>query len=474
MLSELRRTIQDVRHSRRAMGVGVADQGATSALCELTNGHLIVTVFGGTAPSLDFDLSSSRYDTIGRLHQALMRVDGYRANIDEDANLQHVSLDLEPFGPTPILETGVDLLHHVFADSELEEVLRRATTRHNPSFGPASVPPQEVPFILQLAQADVCRQWAIDAAKRRGLDKDVATLLKLADAYEKAYKDDTTRHARAIQSPREANTNTTNEGDVMRGQMFRRSLRTGFMSPLSAALPPEAAVLLDIEERDIEDDNVRVLWQRNKDPAFYSYELWADTTPNVIREREGGLVSAGTPISFISGQDSIRDGAIRQTTSVMVFRSFGANAPSSRSAFSTFVEEFGQLIRAFAVAKLESQTSYYFRLYVIGLNYQAVSSNIVGATTKPLRVRFKTFDYIDRQSGAAGDTVNITFDVTKGAFTANHLLRVGGKLVTPVVFTASTAQFLIPTFENLGVKAISVESPTGLVDVRKTALTVTA
>ena len=495
LLGEFRRLVGDTRHSARGLGIGVTDTAVTSAIAEITQGHLIVTISGGTTPSIDFDLSNYRFDTVGKLYQVISRTQGYRATLDEDANLDHPSIDLEPFGPLLLGSTGVDLTHHLFSDFELEEVLRNATRRHNPSFTLEGMPPQEYSFILPLAQANICRIQAYDASKRKGMDRDTTILMQLAESFERQYEKDTTRLSRALQSPKEANSNTVDEGDVMLGKVFRRSLRTGFMSPISQTIPPDAAVLNEPDEHDVEDDNVRLVWQRNKNYDFYSYELWMDYRPDVVRTREGSLIFAGTPVafgtgadpSFLNSGDTLRDAARRQTTSRMVFRSFGSNSNSSRSSFATFVEEFGQLIRSFAVSRLESDTTYYFRLYVIDINYLAIGSNIVRAKTKSLRSRFlslygdplnpavPTGNFIDTQNATAGGTVNVFLDSTKGAFTANHTLMLGEKQVTPTILNSGfTLQVVVPTFQNYGLKDLSVISPNQLIDSRRNALTVAA
>lgn len=486
LLSELRRKIQDVRPSRRALSFGLTDENVTSAVAEVTNGHLIVNVAGGTAPAIDFDLTNARYDTIGKLYQVLSRTTGYTAQRDEDANLDHPSIDVEPFGPLDVRSTGVDLNHHLFSDNELEEVLREAIQRHNPSLSTDTLPPQEWAFIFPLAQANICRIQAYDASKRKALDMEVNQLLALADSFERRYKEDTTRLARALQSPRETNSNIVDEGDVMLGKQVRRSLRTGFMSPTSQTLPPEAAVLLDPDEHDVEDDNARIVWQRNKNYDFYSYELWMDSRPDVVRTREGGLIFAGTPVAFLSQEDGTRAAARRLTTSQMVFRSFGGNSNSSRSSFSTFVEEFGQLISAFSVGNLESETEYYFRLYIITINYVATSSNVVRVYTKPLRARFLPLYRPDNQpgptgvalsanAGPPGTVVTVQLDPTKGAFTTQHVFRIGEKVVTPSISGGGyVLSFTVPTFQIIGIKDVSIVSPTQLVSVINQAFTVTS
>ncbi len=470
-VAEFRRRIQDVRASRRGLSFGIKDTDVSSAIAEITRGHLIVTIAGGLAPSLDFHLTDPRYDTIKGLYNALSRARGYTANLDEDANGDHPSIDLEPFAPIDIKVTGAVLVHHVFSDGELTDIITDAIRRHNPSLNIQTLPPQEWAFVAPLAHANVCRIGAYDSSKRRGLDKDVASLLSLADSFEKQYETDTTRLARAIQSPREANSNVVDEGDVMLGSMYRQSMRTGYMSPMSQVIPPNATVLLEPDERDVEDDNARINWQRNRNVDFHSYELWMDLTPEVVRGREGGPIFQAQ----LTTDDPRRDGAIRPTSSVQVFRSYGANATMGRSTFSTFVEEMGQSIRSFSVGHLESESTYYFRLYAINLNYIASSSNVVKVTTKTLRARFaSTIPFTNKTSGASGTIVTLTLDTTKGAFTAAHTLRIGEKVVAVTILSSYSIQFTVPAFQNLGHKDLVITSPTKLVDVRSSAFQVTA
>ena len=492
IIAEFRRRVKDVRHSVRAFGLAVTDPQVTQALCEVTSGHLIVTVFGGTASSIDLDLTANRTDTIGALHQAISRMPGYRASLDEDASLDHASVDLEEFGPIPINGTGVDLLHHVFADSELEELLKYALQRHNPTLTFSTLPPQEWAFVMPLAQANYVRVQAHDASKRKGTAEDVQSLLALAESFERQYDKDTTRLSRALRSPKETNSNNLDEGDVMLGTLVRRSTRTGFMSPLAATIPPDYAVLVEPDEYDVEDTNVRIVWQRNKNVDFYSYELWMDTRPEVERNREGGLIIAGTPVADqqLPSGGGIYSSAQRLTTSKMVFRSFGSNSNSSRSSFSTFVEEFGQLIRSFSVGGLEPQRDYYFRLYVISINYIATSSNIVKARTKAVRCGFLPMgnnpNYPSAPSGVAlsvangspGTVVNVRLDTTRAAFTSAHTFYFAGMAVTPSILSAGYAlQFTVPSFQNTlnynTPQDISIVSPNGLVDVQNQVFTVT-
>ena len=486
LLAELRRKIKDTTRSVRAFSLAVDSSTASSALAEVTGGRLIVTVASGSTPDIDLSLTDPRYDTIGKLTQAISRTPGYAVQLSQDAGEDHASFDLESFGPLDITKTGVTLSHHLFSDLELNEILASAISRHNPSLTVATLPPQENVFVLMLAQADVARAKAQDASKRRGLDSSVSDLLSIASAFDIQYQQDVARLSRAIQSPKEANPNTMDEGDIVMGLVTRRSLRNGYTAPIAGTRFPEDVILLDPDDRDVEDDNIRLTWQRNKDYQFYSYELWMDSRPEVQRAREGAQAFAGSPIAYRTSEDTIQDPAARATTSVMVFRSLGANSNSSRSSFSTFVEEFGQLIKNFAVGNLEPDTTYYFRLFVTNLNYVSAGSNMVSAKTKPLRCRFLAGapdpirpqqpygSALSTTSAAFGSTVTVTCDSSKGVFTSDHRFQVGEKPVTPTILTPYSFSFVVPSFQTIGLKGLTIISPTGLVDVYRPGLRVTA
>jgi len=468
LLDQFRRRIHDVRYSRRAFGLSVNDPGTGSpnALAEITSGRLIVTVMGiAGVPSVDIDLSNPNFDTVAKLRSHLDRTNGYRCSPDEDIYGEHPSLDLEPFGPTPIVGTGIDFKHRNFSDLELQEILTTAVRRHNPSLVVQNLPPGEEPFVMALAHAEVCRVMAYDASKRKGTEATVESLIALADSMEGSYREDVKRIMKALTPAKESDPATMREGDVISGMSFRASPRTGFRSPLSQNTPPDPAVLFNPGQLDIEDDNIRVNWQRNRTPDFYAYELWMDTRPEVQRAKEGQV--------FVSTPFSDKNEA-RKTTSKMIFRSFGGNSNFDLAQFATFVEQLGQGIVSFVIGSLEPEFEYFFRLYVMDLNYEGVSSQVVSARTKPLRVKFNKIDWASTTWGPAGTSVVLKFDSRYGVFTSGHKIEIGGKPVTPSAFSDYQATITIPSFFQLNdSKNVTVTSPNGLIDTKLEGFKVT-
>lgn len=484
LVSALRRAVQDVRPSRRAFAFGLVDSGAQATL-EVRNGRFMVQVIGGAAPSIDLRFSDPRFDTVGGITTVLKRTSGYEVAVDEDASFAHPTSDIQEVGPVPLVPgRAVDLYHHLFSDFELEEVLTSAIQRHNATFTIQTLPPQEETYVITLARAEICKKQAYDASKRKGLDATVADLLAIAESLEAQYASDVERNKRVIQSPREANPNIVDEGDVMLGKLNRRSLRTGFVAPISAALPPDPAILRAPEDHDIEDENVRIRWEKNGNYDFYSYELWMDATSDVVRGIDAGI-AFDQGASYIPNNEGSRQGAVRPTSSKLAFRALGANSNSARPGHSSFVEEYGQSVKSFAVGKLEPETTYYFRLYIVNLNFMYEGSNVIAVTTKALRARFMpqgrpdyrpgpVGDFSSLKIGPAGSVVTITLDPTSAPYTAQHTFRVGEKLVTPVISGGGfTLTVTIPSFTCVGPKDFVITSPTRLVDVRQNAFQVT-
>lgn len=476
LVSRLRSRIKDERYKSAAFSISVSGTGIADALVEITGRRLITTITGGSTSSLNLDLSDTKYATVGRLAREIDRVGGYEVRIDDDAEHGHPSDDIEILPPTEITNDAVILNTRLFADQELLEELDDAAKRHNPGYMGTTVPAEEEVLVLQLAHASILRIQAADASKRKGLDETVESLITLSSAFEKAYKDDYKRLMRVIPSPVESATqrNLLGRGDVVIGSLYRKSPRNGYMTPLSASLGPDDAVLLDPEFGDVEDNNVKLRWLRNKEAQFYTYELWRDTQPHVERSRLLVLISDGNilPATFEENEFD------RPTTSRLVFRSFGPNSTRESRAFTAFVEAFGQLVTNFIDRGelgdgLESEFDYYYRLYIVNVNGDSTASRVIKVRTKPIRARFADTDEVTPVEGPVG--TSITINATNVATTT--VATIAGKRLDNEVITPGgigTVVGDIPSFDVVGKKDAVLTSETGLFDVRRNIFEVTS
>jgi len=465
IIDSLRERIKDEQYAQRAFGLAISDENVQRALAEITNNHLIVTISSGSgakARGIDFDLSDARYDTIGKLYQAVSRMEGYQANLDEDASMSHPSIDLEHFGPMDIAGVGLDMKHHVFSDAELERYLGFAVKRHNPGLTMDTLPDGEIILVIYLASADICRIQAHDATKRKGMDSEIFYLLEMANNFDRAYQKDAKRLSRAIVSPKESPRNDMREGDVVLGSLMRRSMRTGLISPMSQNLPPSPAELFDPNDEDVEDTFVRVRWMRNRDLDYYSFELWMDSRPDVARTREALLAAEQTYSAHGDAQ------MLRQSTSKLVYRSMGPNTRGSAQFTPTaFIGGNGSQVTNYVVDSLEPDTTYYFRAYIFDLNDESVASNVAEFRTKSLRTRFTETGTVVPVHGVATDLVLVNFDSTFGPITASHQLKMGEKTLAFTVITPTQAQITVPSFLNKGLKDLVVISPNSLINIRR-------
>lgn len=474
-IARLRARIRDERPSMKAMSLSISSSEVSRAICEITDGHLIVSVQGGSSVrSIDLDLSSNSFGTIGDLHQQLSRLPGYVVQLDEDAVLSFPSIYLASIPPTDIHAnaSSAELKHHVFSDQELDAILREAAQRHNPSYSLTNMPETEQVFVMQLAHAEVCRRQAYDSSKRRNLSETVNDLLSIAVSLEQTYASDVKRLARAIASPKEAQPNTMHEGDVVLGKMSRANLRTGRRSPSSSNLPPSQPILLDpTDVRDVEDDNIKVRWQKMHDEDLLVRELWVDMVPDVQRDH-GCEVFVGTRFApRPSSPSGPYSEAQRVTSSKLAYASYGTRWHTTFH-FRTF-EGIDNECSYYQVGDLESDTEYYFRLYVFDTNGVSSQSEVVRYKTKPLRARFLSTNWISATSAAAGSMVSVALDPSKGVLTADHVIKIGGKTATFTVVSPYAALVTVPNFENKAFrKDVTLASPTGLVDVKLDALKV--
>lgn len=478
LVEKLRSRIKDERYKTPAFSIGIGDTTTTSAILEIDPRRFILTTTGGDVPNIDFDLSDDRYNTVGRLGKALDAISGVTISFAEDIEFDHPSDDLQPLPATELVGKTYQVTHRLFSDSELISFVDEAAQRHNPGYDAGNIPFEEESLVLTLAQAGVVRHQAIDAAKRRGMAEDVGTLLDLARSIEEVYDKDSERLRRVIPSPTltQSQQNLMREGDVVIGQLVRRSPRNGYMTPMAASLPPDAAVLLEPRPGDVEDINARIRWQRNTEQDFYSYELWRDTQPDVQRSRQVVLFMERD----IDPSDLNKSKFDRPTTSKLVFRSFGPNSTRENRAFSAFIESFGQLVtsvidRDYRTSDnkygLEPETEYFYRLYVVNVNGDAFASNILRIKTLPLRAKFAETNPIVPTSGVAGTVV--TINCTN--LSEDCRVSIGGKQLINQVVTpgpVGTIVGVLPVFHTTTAKDVVLESPSGLFEIKMAAFTV--
>lgn len=460
LVAQLRRRIFDERVGRAALRFACVDEAATDCLIAITAAkHLTTNVLNGrTAKALDVDLRSQKLDTVKLLAEFLQAQPGYQVITEPDFEPGHPSADLEVVGSLSILGQAVPLKHHLFSDKELEEVLANAVRRHNLSYTIETVPLNEQVFVLMLAHVEVNRILAGDSARRRNIEMSVDKLLEVADSIEKSYLGDIQRQQRAVPVPT-FDEGDVGQGDVVVGNFSRRSPRNGFWAPMSSKGVLQAPELFPFSPDDVEDTKITVHWKRNRDERFYAYELYRDTVPQV--ERPPSLVA------LPQGPETLRQSVKRPFTAKLVFRSFGSHSNKDNVGWATFVEQAGQLITDFVdigtgdlppsgarqvagadtAPPIEPETTYYYRLYIITLNYEVAGSNVISAKTRTLRALMDPFTGsgpLVPSSGAAGDIIAL-----KGQrFHTGMTLTVGGKPVTLTILDTENATFPAPTFSN--------------------------
>jgi hypothetical protein len=450
LIQELRRRIKDQQYAVSSLTIGISDSTVTSADLGLRNGMLTLTVTGGTSVrGFSVDLLSPDLDTVGKLREALQRFLGVVVQVDRDEDPTHLCADYEPFGDTRCYPQAVTLRHRVFSDYELEQILSEALKRHNPGYSLRTVPVAEEGLVLTLAEAVVFRRRAGDVSKRRGVEASVSDLLALANALDgpgSQYEQDARRLRNALGKVPDGPASRIGTGDVAVGYVWRRSARNGFKTPMAVAPPAEAPLLLESQDGDAEDTNVRVRWEKSQDLYFHSYELWMDVQPEVLPLRESILLS-GLPVPSSGAPDS-NQGVDRLGTSKLVFRAFGASSNYSTVAFATFIESYGQNITQFNVPTLEPDTDYWFRLRTVDINFVGQLSNVVRIRTRSMRVMFDPTTPYTPSTGAVGSTVTVRFDSTKGVPDSLTKFSIGGKDVTLTFVSTYVATFVVPSFRS--------------------------
>lgn len=463
LLEELRVQIRDTGYVNTAFTLSVAGKPNVRASAEVNKyGRLVVTALEGAVFSLDIDLNLPMYNTIGLLTSELQRIDNYIVSVSPEADLTHSSVDIEPFGPVQIgpNKVGATFNTRLFSDKELWDIIRFATKRHNPSFEPENIPQAEEHLVLSLAKVDVLRRQAMEASKRRGLSLVVADLLSIADSTENTYYLDVSRLRKALYSPPEAPVNEMGEGDVVSGTLMARNWRTGSFAPRSQNLKPAAPRLLDVEDSDVEDTNVRVRWARNRDMDFWSYELWLDYEPYVSRDKTyvARWMADRAPLAVYE----------RSTTSKLVYVSNKANS-TAFNVYPTIVDGSDQSVTSFVVSELEPESDYYFRLYVTDRQNEAVGSEVIHIRTKPLRTILRA---LHTRKATTGSTV--MFSTMGAQLTVDNQLYVGNKHVQFTVVGQTSGSFVVPQFTNYRTtKDVSIQSLSGLKSVLPNYLLVT-
>lgn len=459
LLKQLRVRLSDDSYTRPAFTLYLQDSSATDANVEIRNGRITTTVLNSNRPAnINLNLSDFEYDTVGRLSDVIGASEGpfrsYKVVPDNQMDRDHPSSDLRTVGFGDLLDGGVRFSHRRFSDDELRQFLTQAIHRHNISYTLDTVPANESIFVLQLAHAEALRVLATNAVKRRGLDQTVGDILNLAAAYEQSYQQDVKRQQRPIPVAK-IQDNKTERGDVVLGKAYRRSMRTGYQAPIGVQPAPEAPTLYEPGDMDCTDSTIRLQWRQSKDYDFYQYELWRDTDEqNLSRLKYGNMIRRPSQGASVVDLQTL-------TTSKLVFQSFGANSNFDTVSFSTFIEEFGQLINSFldgttnqgrvafaSPGPLEPETVYYYRLFVVDLNYKVVSSSTVRAKTKTLRPRLVTSS-LTPTSGPynAPTVVTMTRDTDSGPFTEGMRVKVGDK-DADFTFLGDTLTITVPPLSN--------------------------
>lgn len=479
LLRLLRARLSDDRHSRLAFTLRLEDSTATEAVAEVVNGYLRTTVSRSSrADDLVLDLSAPHLNTVRRLIDFLnsTRCVGYAASPDAQYDGDHPSADLRIEGFGDIRRSGASLLHRRFSDPELLDLLRQGCQRHNLTYTPATVPPGEYEFVLTYSHIGALRMLASNAAKRRGLSESVTDLLAIAAAYESSNLSDHRRQQRAVPvAPiRDEEVGT---GDIVQGDVFRRSARTGYQTPQSASLPPTPPEFFPVEDSDCTDTTLSLSWKRSRSYNFYSVELWRDTREDVRR--------GFTQPRRIAARN---EGEPARTTSKLVFQSYSSF--HGVEWWGTTIDEHGQLTtRVIDGANsddsrgtvqpppLEPESTYYYRLYFTDRNGEVVDSVAIRATTKPLRARLDETAPLDVTTGTVAGGTAVT--LTGIRFHEGMEVFLGDKPVVDLTIVSATeATFETPSYSNPAMVGRSVDlvvrSYSGLEDIRHDAWEYTA
>lgn len=503
LVTALRSRIADERPAVAAFSLTVKGT-CKGALLEIPNGILTVTVEQGSGiKSISLDLNDPRYNTVGRLMNALSRITGYDVTPDVSYVPEHPSIDIRVDGLPDISGgTSYTFKHRVFSDTELMQILDTALQTHNPNYTSlASVPKSEHPYVLMKATAQAYRMVAADSAKRRGLDADAKTFLALATDMEEQYARDKKSMERVIPAPK-ADESKIGSGDAVQGTFVRRSLRAGYTSPYRDALPPTPPDLLDPADDDVEDVQVRLRWSQNREQSFSYYEVWRDTSPKVERSISGRLANSGgngspqlpttTQYSRFSTAKQVLgvSGGSRISPSFDGFFFWTAAELAGTSLVNaTFIDGLiynnpGQGNIDILGEPLEPNTDYYYRVYAINWNGEVVPSRVLKVRTKSFRAKFTRtstnvldLNSIAPQTGPLAGGTAIT--ITGTGFVTGTDVQINGKSCGSIVVVSPTQiTCTSPTFTNtafVGKKLnVVLTSPNGLQDMAMFAWAYTA
>ncbi len=476
LIKLLRKRILDDTYTRPAFTLFLTEGIARSASIQIQHGYLRIELVNSSKPDQNILLTGRGVDTLGGLAKFLDQP-GYCLKQTPNMHHDHPSLDLH-LDHGNLLKKGVVFTHRRFSDSELRECLQQAAVRHNMTYTVQSVPRNEYTFVVALASADVCRIQAQFAVKRRGLDMDSKELRELAKDYETSYDRDVKRQRRVIPLARMKDSKVE-RGDVIVGSRYRRTLRTNYMAPVGTQEAPEEPLLFEPEEGDIQDNQVRLLWERVRDTDLSGLEIWRDTSENVQRSQLGN-VTVADPASFPE--------PVLATTSKLVYSARGTTGDIrfGRSALVAYGGPYGQTANQFIDGlendaeffqgtpldslPLDPETTYYYRLYAFDLNGLAVGSNTVQATTKVERAKLSrdaSGDALDPRIGPIAGGTPITIKGTN--FHPHMRVKLGDKPVDNFVFvdtetvTAEVPQVKNPAIVQLPADLVII-SETGLVD----------
>lgn len=442
MLRQLRVRISDERPSRVAFSVAVP--GAESALVEITGGMLSVEVRrAAQAQSQRWALHTPAFATVGALAAAVRRSPGYVVVAEASMDAEHASADLallEGISEVGAKGKAATLYHRQFSDASLLSIIREAATLHNPNYSNGRVPPGEHPLVVLKAAARAYQVLAAKAAQSADMRENAESLRLLARDTERQYTEEVTRLARVLVKPK-MDESRIGSGDVIVGHITRIDPRTGLYMPTQGAPIGDPPVLLDVPVEHCFDYAIQLRWRQNREDNFGWYEVWRDTVETVERCAAGST----------DGQRRLPD----EGTSQQVF---------GRSHNASLLD--GGRTNGFVDDGLEPDTTYYYRVFLINRNGEALAGNVVAARTKATRARMGE---LSPSSGTGGTE----FSLTGTGFHAGMQLTIGGKLAELEVVDDTEATGTMPVMLNPAAVGalldVVLTSTNGLTDVRRKA-----